>query len=150
DTVTSAAFSPDGTRIVTASADHTARIWDAATGNEIKVLRAEEHSITSATFSPDGKRIVTASGKIGFTENTASIWDAATGNEIKVLRGHEDTELANLYSAAFSADGTRIVTALGSATGHDNIARIWDAATGNEIKVLRGHQDVVDSAAFSP
>ena len=57
----SAAFSPDGTRIVTASDDITARIWDAATGNELTVLRGHEDPVLSAGFSPDGTRIVTAS-----------------------------------------------------------------------------------------
>jgi WD40 repeat protein len=110
--VFSAAFSPDGARIVTASADYTARIWDAATGKDITVLRRHEGSVASAAFSPDGARIVTASG-----DNTARIWDAATGKEIMVLRGHE----GSLRSAAFSPDGARIVTASG-----DNTARIWD------------------------
>ena len=59
--VQSAAFSPDGSRIVTASWDKTARIWDAATGKEIAVLRGHEGAVCSAAFSPDGSRIVTAS-----------------------------------------------------------------------------------------
>jgi hypothetical protein len=133
-----AAFSPDGTRIVTASDDKTARIWDAATGDEIKVLRGHEDTVWSAAFSADGTRIVTAS-----VDETARIWDAATGDEIKVLRGHEKF----VRSAAFSPDGTRIVTA-----SQDGTARIWDVATGTEIRVLRGQQPLdkdVFSAAFS-
>ena len=59
--VRSAAFSPDGSRIVTASADNTARIWDAATAKEIAVLRG--YRVNSAAFSPDGSRIVTARGR---------------------------------------------------------------------------------------
>jgi WD40 repeat protein len=68
--VYSAAFSPDGTRIVTASGDGTARIWDAATGSEIKVLRGHQNIVWSAAFSPDGTRIVTASWN-----KTGRIWD---------------------------------------------------------------------------
>ncbi|MDR3232099.1 MAG: hypothetical protein LBT46_00250, partial [Planctomycetaceae bacterium] len=60
DTVRSAAFSPDGTKIVTASEDNTARIWDAATGKELQKLEGHTHYVWSAVFSPDGKRIVTA------------------------------------------------------------------------------------------
>jgi hypothetical protein len=60
DSVRSAAFSPDGTRIVTASNDKTVRIWDAATGNEILILRGHDGDVVSAAFSPDGARIVTA------------------------------------------------------------------------------------------
>jgi WD40 repeat protein len=69
--VTSAAFSPDGSRIVTASFDKTVRIWDAATAKEIAVLRGHEGRLFSAAFSPDGSRIVTAS-----SDKTARIWDA--------------------------------------------------------------------------
>ncbi len=132
----SAAFSPDGSRIVTASSDQTARIWDAATGKEIVVLRGHDDSVISAAFSPDGSRIVTASD-----DQIVRIWDAATGKEIVVLRGHDN----QVISAAFSPDGSRIVTASG-----DKTARIWDAATGKEIVVLRGHDGLVLSAAFSP
>jgi WD40 repeat protein len=135
--VTSAAFSPDGTRIVTASMDSTTRIWDAATGKEMAVLKGP---VYSAAFSPDGTRIVTASGALRENKyNTARIWDAATGREIVVLRG------AAAFSAAFSPDGTCIVT-----NSPDNTAHIWDAASGKEIAVLRGHQEGVNFAAFSP
>jgi WD40 repeat protein len=68
--VESAAFSPDGSRIVTASDDKTARIWDAATAKEIAVLRGHDDRVVSAAFSPDGSRIVTASH-----DGTARIWD---------------------------------------------------------------------------
>ena len=134
--MTSAAFSPDGSRIVTASEDNTARIWDAATGKEITVLRGHEDAVSSAAFSPDGSRIVTASW-----DKTARIWDAATGKEITVLRGHANF----VYSAAFSPDGTRIVTA-----SADKTARIWDAATGKEIAVLRGHDDACEFRRVQP
>jgi len=113
--VYSAAFSPDGTRIVTASDDKTARIWDAASAKEIAVLRHDD-AVHSAAFSPDGSRIVTASN-----DETARIWDAATATETAVLRGHDDT----VNSAAFSLDGSRIVTASG-----DRTARIWGIASG--------------------
>ena len=74
----SAAFSPDGKRIVTASWDKTARIWDAATGKPIgEPLKATKDWVNSAAFSPDGKRIVTAS-----VDKTARIWDAVSGKAI--------------------------------------------------------------------
>ena len=58
----SAAFSPDGKRIVTASQDKTARVWDAESGKPIgEPLKGHEDEVWSAAFSPDGKRIVTAS-----------------------------------------------------------------------------------------
>jgi predicted NACHT family NTPase len=134
--VKSAAFSPDGSRIVTASEDTTARIWDAGSGKEIAVLRGHEGPVLSAAFSPDGTRIVTAS-----VDRTARIWDAASAKQIAVLRGQDGF----VYSAAISPNGSRIVTA-----SWDNTARIWDAASAKEIAVLRGHEGTVVSAAFSP
>jgi WD40 repeat protein len=109
--VWSAVFSPDGTRIVTASADKTARIWDATSGQQIALLR-HEGIVWSAAFSPDGKHIVTASW-----DQTARTWDAATGQQIALLRGHEET----VESAAFRPDGKRLVIASG-----DETAQIWD------------------------
>ena len=69
--VTSAAFSGDGKRVVTASLDKTARIWDAESGKEIAVLKGHYGDrVLSAAFSGDGKRVVTAS-----LDKTARIWD---------------------------------------------------------------------------
>ena len=134
--VESAAFSPDGTHIVTASDDKTARIWDAKTAREIAVLRGHHGVVESAAFSPDGTRVVTASW-----DKTARIWDAKTARLIAVLQGHDDI----VGSAAFSSDGTRIVTA-----SADQTARIWEAKSGHEIAVLRGHDGRVLRASYSP
>jgi WD40 repeat protein/energy-coupling factor transporter ATP-binding protein EcfA2 len=133
-----AAFSPDGSRIVTTSGeeDNTIRIWDLISAKEIAVLRGHDDFVWSAGFSPDGSLIVTASG-----DKTARIWDVASAKEIAVLRGHT----SDVTSAGFSPDGARIVTA-----SWDKTARIWDAATVAEVAVLRGHESNVNSAAFNP
>ena len=73
-TVNSAQFSPDGQRVVTASADSTARLWDASSGKPIGEPMKHEDEVRSAQFSPDGQRVVTASG-----DKTARLWDAASG-----------------------------------------------------------------------
>jgi WD40 repeat protein len=133
--VWTAAWSPDGSRMVTASDDGTARLWDAASGKVIAVLQGHAGTVWSAAFSPDGTRIVTAS-----SDRTARLWDAATGMPVAVLEGHEET----VSSASFSLDGLRIVTA-----SDDKSARLWDARTGAPIAVMRGHTGLVTSAVFS-
>ena len=134
--VYAAAFSPDGTRIVTASDDRTARVWDTATGASLAELKGHRAGHNSAAFSPDGTRIVTASN-----DRTARVWDAATGASLAELKGHT----SQVYAAAFSPDGTRIVTA-----SNERTVRVWDAATGASLAELKGHTSEVRSAAFSP
>jgi WD40 repeat protein len=133
--VRGAAFSPDGTRVVTASNDNTARIWDAKTGASLVTLVGHTDVVVSAAFSPDGTRILTASN-----DNTARVWDAKTGASLVTLVGHTDV----VVSAAFSPDGTRVLTA-----SMDHSARIWDAKTGAALAMLSGHTDVMNSAVFS-
>jgi WD40 repeat protein len=110
--VNSATFNPDGTRVLSASDDNTARIWDAASAKEVAILRGHEGPVNSAVFSSDGKRAVTASD-----DKTVRIWDATTTKVITVLRGHE----AEVFSAAFSPDGSHVVSA-----SDDGTARVWD------------------------
>ena len=67
--VTSVAFSPDGTRVLTGSQDNTAKLWDAATGKEILSLPGHTQEVTSVSFSPDGRNVLTSS-----RDGTAIIW----------------------------------------------------------------------------
>ena len=131
-----ASFSPDGSRIVTASSDDTAKIWDANNGKLLQTLRGHGSYVVSASFSPDGSLIIT-----GSWDDTAKIWDASNGRLIRTLRGHK----SNVNFANFSPDGSRIVTA-----SWDDTAKIWDAASGRVIRTLKGHERNVYSANFSP
>ena len=135
DVVQSATFSPDGLRIVTGSDDRTARVWDAATGEQLLVVH-HDGRVTSAAFAPDGKSFVSAS-----LDRTARVWDVATGRQLVAFSGHT----AGVWSASFDPDGRRVVT-----SSSDKSARVWDIATGRMITVLTGHTDRVWSAAFSP
>lgn len=136
DLVNSASYSPDGSRIVTASDDRTARVWDAHTGAQLLVLSGHGDSVASAAFAPDGRHIVTASN-----DNTARTWDASTGRTLRILSGH----VGFVWGAVYSPDGTTVAT-----IGTDKTARLWDAGSGAQIRVLPGHVGILYSAAFSP
>ena len=135
--VNSAAWSPDGSRIVTASQDGTARIWNAKSGAPLAVLKGHTGSVNSAAWSPDGTRIATAS-----KDNTARIWDAQSGAPLAV---QGNTGLVNSAAAARSPDETRFATA-----SQDNTAGIWDAQSGAPLAMLKGHTGQVISVAWSP
>ena len=135
DSLVTVAYSPDGSRIATASQDGTAKIWDAATGSELITLGTVDGSnaVNLLAYSPDGTRIVT-----GHDDHTARVWDAATGSVTLTLSGHEDY----VNSVAYSPDGAHIAT-----TSGDNTLKMWDAVTGEELYTL---SESINSVAFSP
>jgi WD40 repeat protein len=133
--VRSAAWSPDGKRLVTASEDKTARVWNADGSGDPIVLSGHAGSVNSAAWSPDGKRIVTASW-----DRTARIWNADGTSDPIILKGHE----GEVISAVWSPDGKRIVTA-----SWDRTARIWNADGTSDPIVLKGHDGEVTAAVWS-
>ncbi len=141
DSLSHAGFSPDGSMVVTASRDGTARIWDAATGEPLTEPLQHGGIVNYAEFSPDGSRIVTASN-----DNCAIIWDVATGEPLTRPLEHQGLGLLEeiVGHATFSADGSRVVTASG-----DRTAQIWDAWTGNPLTGPLRHGEAVLHAAFS-
>ena len=129
-----AEFSPDGDRVVTASRDGRAALWDASTGEHIAWLPHQDR-VAWAEFSDRGGLVATAS-----KDGTARIWDAETGAPRTRLEGHSGV----VSRVAFSPSGGRVVTA-----GEDGTARIWDVETERQLAVLKGHQDWITSLAFT-
>jgi WD40 repeat protein len=174
DLVVDVAFGPEGARILTASWDKTAKLWDGASGKLLMTF-AHEGVVNSAAFSPDGARILTASA-----DHSAKLWEAASGKLIgsfvhqdevnsatfspdgaRILTASADRTAkvwetssgkliasfehqASVYHAAFSPEGARILTAC-----KDRTARLWELATGKMIAFF-GHQDAVSDAVFNP
>jgi WD40 repeat protein/transcriptional regulator with XRE-family HTH domain len=128
-------FLPDGKTMVTTSSDKTARLWDVATGKELRTFSGHTADVESAAFSPDGKTMVTCS-----VDKTARLWDVATGKELRVFSGHAD----QIWGAAYSPDGKYVLT--GSV---DKTARLWDANTGKEVRSFP-HAGIAYGVAFSP
>jgi hypothetical protein len=78
--VQSVAFSPDGTQLVSGSADRTAKLWDARTYQAIRTFEGHTGPVHSVSFHPDGRRLAS-----GSEDHTVKIWDAQTGREICTL-----------------------------------------------------------------
>jgi WD40 repeat protein len=133
----SAAYSPDGTRIVAANIDGTARVWDAATGQPRTPPLSHGGILYRVAFSPDGGRVLTAG-----EDQLVRLWDAVTGKPRTPPLRHR----SRVVDASFSADGRFVVT--GSYEG----ARVWDAATGRLLTVpfLSGGVPAGGRAALTP
>jgi WD40 repeat protein len=116
-----AVFSPDGTRLVTASDDKTARLWDASTGLAMGEPMRHGDKVLAAGFSADGTLVVT-----GSADGTARIWNANTGKATgaPMRRGEE------VVSVSFSA-GSESVLLKGFGS-----AQIWDAKTSKPLSEL--------------
>ncbi|MEP1080059.1 caspase family protein [Leptolyngbya sp. PL-A3] len=134
--VRAVAMSPDGTRIISGSADHTIRTWS-LDGTPIgQPFREDLSSINSVAFSTDGKLICS-----GGVNKTIRLW-SLDGTPIgKPFVGHQDY----VWSVAFSPDGQ--IIASGSS---DNTIRLWKLDGTSIGQPLVGHKDAVRTVAFSP
>ena len=145
--VNSVAFSPDGQRLVSAGAGNEphageVKVWDAATGTEIRTLVGHAGTVNCTAFSPDGRRLASAS-----SDQTVRVWNIQTGQEQLTFRGHNEV----VWGVAFSPDGLHLASASGRlGAPADNEIKIWDGQTGQEVSTLRGHSLEVFCVAFSP
>ncbi len=133
--VSSVAFTPDGTRILSGSDDHMLRIWDAQTGAS-RGTPMQHRGLNCTAFSPDGTRIVS-----GSTDKTLRLWNSQTGAPI----GDPMRHAAQINCVAFSPDGKRIVSG-----SQDAVLRIWDGGTGASISSTMQHPGGVSCITFSP
>jgi len=125
----------DESRVLTASSDGMAYVWDVATGAELLTLSGHTDGVNHAVWNKDESRILTASD-----DKTVRVWDAETGAELLTLSGHTRP----VRYAEWDKDESRILTA-----GDDGMPRVWDASTGTELLVLFGHVRAVHQAVWN-
>ena len=121
------AFSPDGQLIATADDDEVARLWSVGSKRELRRLEGHRDRVNGCAFSPDGHLLATT-GAAG--DRTARLWDVTSRRETPTSSNHTGA----VYGCAFSPDGHLLATA-----GKDGLARLWDVASGQVLRDLRGH-----------
>ncbi len=136
DWVNDCAFSPDCTKILSASNDGLLKLWDVGTGEDKKTFVGHSFEVTACAFSPDGKNILS-----GGNDHTMKLWDVETGAEILTFKDH----LFGINACTFSPDGKKVLSA-----SDDKSLKLWDAETGSEILTFKGHSHWVHDCAFSP
>src|SRR5262249_46556884 len=109
--VTSIAYSSDGARLLSASDDKTARLWDVATHKPVQTFAGHTGCVKCAALSADGKRVLT-----GAADQTVRLWGVESGKEIKRLEQHADS----LVGVAFNDGGKESLSA-----SRDSGVRIW-------------------------
>jgi WD40 repeat protein len=141
--VTFATFSPDDSLVVTASWDHSARVWNARTGVAVLTLshayagalKGHSATVNSAVFSPSGNHILTASD-----DRSIRLWETATGKVVQVWHA-----TAGVTRAVFSRDGERFLTA-----SRDGSAALWNISEENPLRQYQGASAALFDIAFSP
>jgi WD40 repeat protein len=135
------AYSPDGKALATSSLDNTLRVWDAATGQELRRFGRmnADHFVAQlfcVAFSPDGKTVAAAGNA-----QRIFVYDRLTGAELHQLASGDQP----IQALAFSPDGKVLASA-----GWDHSVSLWDVTAGSELRRLEGHEDRVTSVAFAP
>jgi WD40 repeat protein len=143
--ITSIAVSPTGNRVVVGSYDNSAWIVDLVSREVVAQLQGHSDTVTSVAFAAIGERIIT-----GSADGTVRIWEPRSVAGRTKVEWRQALELSGnagrVTRVAVTDDGTRVVSAFG--TG-DNSIKIWDAETGRELAVIKGHIGEVHGLAVT-
>ena len=124
--VLSVAWSPEGRRLASGSNDRTIRLWEAETGQLLRVLEGHQAPVLSVAWSPEGRRLAS-----GSEDRTVRLWEAEMGQLLRVLDGHR----AQVWSVAWSPEGQTLAS-----TSFDGEVRIWRPADGTLLASFKSAQ----------
>lgn len=175
--ISALALTPDEREVISASYDHTLKVWDLASGGYVYTLTGHTDKVLAVTVTPDGQRVISAS-----EDQTLKIWDLASGECLHTLRGHTD----NVNAVVVTPDGERIISVSDDQTlkiwnlagqlirslphrvssaywvplicdeqriisaSWDQTIKVWDVASGQLLDTLTGHTDRINYLLLSP
>jgi len=132
--MTSVAFSPDGSLLASGSLDSTIKLWDVRSRTLVVTLEGHSYAVSSIAFSPDGSLLASGSG-----DKTVKLWDVRSRTLVATLEGHSEY----VSSVAFSPDGSLLASGSG-----DKTVKLWDVRSRTLAATLV--HSYVNSVAFSP
>jgi WD40 repeat protein len=118
------------------------RLWDLATGTELRQLDGNLGRVTALAFTPDDKVLITAS-----RDKPVRLWDVASGKELRQLDVAAD--IGEIQTLTVSPDG-KLLAAAGHQSPFQTAIRVIDLAKGQEVSPWAAHRAAVQSVAFSP
>jgi len=131
--VNAVAITPDGRFALSGGQDKTLKLWEIATGQEIRTFTGHTHDVYSVAITPNGRFVFSGSYK------TLKLWEIETGKEIMTLTGHSHRVECVVITpdGKFAFSGSREL-------------KLWEIATGNEIRTFEGQSYGVNSVAVTP
>jgi WD40 repeat protein len=122
--VRACAVTPDNRRVISASNDHTLRIWELETGCLLTTLDGHAAGVRACAVTPDSRRVIS-----GSVDRTIKVWDLHSGVLLATLDGHTH----GVRACAMAPDGRHVVSA-----SVDRTLRIWDLASARCLHIHRG------------
>ncbi|HEY6541716.1 MAG TPA: TIR domain-containing protein [Ktedonobacteraceae bacterium] len=133
--INSIAISPDGTLLASGNNDHTIKLWNLHTGQELLTLIGHSNPVYRVAISPDGQLLASGSG-----DNIIKLWNPHTGQELRTFTGHSHP----VNSVAFSHDGQLLASG-----SDDKTIKLWNPHTGQELRAIQTEARVY-ALLFSP
>jgi WD40 repeat protein len=140
-TMSAVVFTPDGKCLVSAGWDKKIRIWDIASGKELRTCEGHDAEIECLAVSPDGKFLAS-----GSWDKTIRLWEVATGKEVRQIGEHPD----GIFCVAFSPDGKLLASGNQDRMAQHGTLHLWEVGTGKLVRTIAGHALPVVTLAFSP
>jgi WD40 repeat protein/serine/threonine protein kinase len=133
--ITALEFSPDGSRLVSASRDRTVRVWDVQSGECQRLIKGHEDAIYAVHVSRDGRNLLTAS-----KDQTLKLWSLASGKCLQTFEGHTGA----VRSCCLTSDQRFVLSG-----GQDHTIKLWDASNGRCLRTMKGHVGAISALSLS-